>query len=363
MPWARLGDNSATYPKLMMIAGFPGADERAVNEVRGWLLACATQSAGHMTDYVIDFGTAALFGAGRTKKLIAWCVKAGLLTPTRVAGSAAWIIINDPEFIHIRTRAEVEWDRQRRSDLRNPGLTVPVRLRDGDNCRYCGVQVQWRGQKTNRSAELDHREPGEPGTVETLVVACRSCNGSRQDNPQWDDDHPLRPPPAAPSYGATTARFLTENGYPTRPNLAPDVKITAASDLPSADCVAAASDTAPVSATPGAGRSNGCWDEPGAEATDTAPMSATRAEGTSPIFSGPAVDAWRDRPGLATRVDTRVGGDSIPCSDERTLVGSGREGPGSGVGRNGAGRGGGPPPLKRRGRKGGRKRGREGDGA
>ena len=53
MPWARLGDNAATYPKLMQIAGYRGADDRAVNEVRGWLLACATQSAGHLTDYVL----------------------------------------------------------------------------------------------------------------------------------------------------------------------------------------------------------------------------------------------------------------------------------------------------------------------
>jgi len=230
MPWVRFGDTAATYPKLLLIAGLPGADARAVNEVRGWLYACATQSGNHMTDYVVDPGTAALFGGSRTKKLIDWCVKTGLLTPVKISGVDHWVIINDPEFIHIRTRAEVEWDRQRQSDTANVGLTVPVRLRDGDNCRYCGVLVQWMGRKSNRSAEYDHRNPGQAATVDTLVVACRTCNGARQANPQWDADHPLRPVPASPNYTEPTARFLTVNGYPIEPNVQPDALTASSAD-------------------------------------------------------------------------------------------------------------------------------------
>lgn len=232
MPWVRFGDNAATYPKLLMIAGLPGADARAVNEVRGWLFACATQSGGHTTDYVIDFGTASLFGGTRTRKLIGWCIATGLLTMLPADGDLErWALINDPEFIHIRTKAELEWERQRRADTANASLIVPVRLRDGDNCRYCGLQVQWRGRKSTRSAEYDHRTPGQRArTPDDLVVACRSCNGARQDNPDWDATHPLRPVPTVPRYSAITAAFLTENGQPVAANLEPDATLLSSAD-------------------------------------------------------------------------------------------------------------------------------------
>lgn len=329
MPWARLGDNAATYPKLMQIAGYRGADDRAVNEVRGWLLACATQSAGHLTDYVVDAGTAALFGGARTKVLVKWCVQAGLLTPIKVGGATAWTIINDPEFIHIRTRAEVEWDRQRDLDVRNTGLTVPVRLRDGDNCRYCGVLVQWRGRKSNRSAEYDHREPGVAATLETYVVACRRCNGARQANLQWDDDHPLRPAPVSPRYGATTAAFLTDNGYPTEPNVISDAtdnadSVRATFGAPAGARVQARSgDTATAMA-----------------ASDTA-LSAT--PGARPGAAGADV---------GSEVVANMPRNSTSGSPESGLPGSGREG--SGLGSEGEGRGGDGDgsPRRRRGSRG-----------
>lgn len=320
MPWARLGDNSATYPKLMQIAGYRGADERAVNEVRGWLLACATQSASHMTDYVVDAGTAQLFGGGRTKVLVKWCVQAGLLTPTKVGGATAWTIINDPEFIHIRTREEVEWDRQRNRDVADTALIVPVRLRDGDNCRYCGVLVQWRGRKSNRSAEYDHRVPGQAATVETLVVACRRCNGARQANPQWDDDHPLRPVPLAPRYGRVSADFLTENGYPTTPNVNPDATDTA----DSARATFGAPAEARVQARGG--------DAATAQAASDTAQRAIPGAGSGAAGADVDVEVDPELPGKSTSGSPGMGS---PGSG-RGVVGLGREGPGGSRRRRGA---------------------------
>src|SRR5699024_1255925 len=57
---------------------------------------------------------------------------------------------------------------------------------------------------------------------DTMVIACSRCQTSRQDNPQWVDDHPLRPAPASPNYGKWTAAYLTEHGYPTEPNIGPE---------------------------------------------------------------------------------------------------------------------------------------------
>ncbi len=214
-----MGDNAATYPKLMATAGSRGADERTVNEVAGWLFRSAFQSAAHMTDYSIDAGTAYMLGGSRTDELVRLCVRAGLLEEFKVAGVRSFKLIEDPEFIHIRLRKEVEWERQQRNDTRDPRLRVPVLLRDGDQCRYCAVVVMWRGKTSNRSGSIDHRVPGEPGTVDTMVVACMRCNSARTDNPQWDDDHPLLPPPRTPVYSKFTVAYLATNGQHVQENL------------------------------------------------------------------------------------------------------------------------------------------------
>ncbi|MEU4386784.1 hypothetical protein [Promicromonospora sp. NPDC023805] len=195
-----------------------------MNEVFGWLMRSAFQSAAHLTDYVIDAGTAYMLGGTRTEELVRLCVAAGLLTETTTGnGIRAWTLIQDPEFIHIRLRQEIEWERQQRNDTRDPALTVPVKRRDGDNCRYCGVLVMYRGKKSNRTATMDHLRPGEPGTVDTLVVTCLGCNSGRKNNVElWDDNHKIRDAPVIPNYGKWTAKFLTDNGWPVRVNVRSD---------------------------------------------------------------------------------------------------------------------------------------------
>lgn len=336
MPWTRTGDNAATYPKLMAVMGQADADERIVNEVAGWLFRCAFQSAAHMTDYVIDVGTAFMLGGTRTQTLVALATRAGLITPTTADGVQAFKIIEDPEFIHIRLRKEVEWERQQRKDTRDPRLKAPVMYRDGDNCRYCGVGVQWLGQRTNRSATLDHVQPGEAGTVDTMVVACQGCNGARQDNPQWDADNPLRPAPgqpgaylAAPNYGRYAVKYLTQHGYAVE-------QTYGSSERPA---------TAP--------------------ATDPAPRQGVRPSAAADAVAAPD----------APRVDEESAKESAPSTDEMTLTGSGRDGTGrvgtgqGGSGRDGTGtdgsrpRAGAPPRTRpqqtkkkpRRGRRGGRR--------
>lgn len=295
MPWVRVGDNAATYPKLLQIAAYPGADDRAVNEVFGWLYRCATQSAAWLTDYVIDSGTAHMLGAARTTELIGWCVRAGLLSPIEIDGLTSWVLLNDPAFIHIRTRKELEWEAQRRQDSANTHVTVPVRLRDGDQCRYCGIGVQWKGPETNRRAEYDHRQPGTPATIDTLVVACRSCNGARSDNPEWDLTHPLRPPPAAPYYGKATAAFLKANGHTVPVTLNPEALIER-STTTAANPGDAATGAHPGQARPGARPE-------GPHRTTTTDREAA-AEGAHPIRPDPGAAATGANPATTNLTDT-----------------------------------------------------------
>lgn len=219
MPWMKSGDNAATYPALMAVAGMEGSDERAVNEVAGFLWRASTLGAAHMTDYLVNVGTLYMLAGTRTNLLVEWCTRAGLLTEIKQDGIKSYSIIADPEFIHMRLKDEIEWERQQRSDTRDPRLTVPVRLRDGDNCRWCGVSITWRGRSSGRSGEYDHLIPGQAATIDTLVVACRSCNGARKGGTAeqlaaWEENHPLRPAPTNPRYGKATAKHLQDNGYP-----------------------------------------------------------------------------------------------------------------------------------------------------
>lgn len=204
----------------MRAAAAPGADGRSVNEVFGFFFRLATQSAAHTTDYVVDAGTVQMFGGANADTLVRQCLKIGLLSKTRIDGLPAYRLLNDPEFIHIRLRSEVEWERQQRSDTSDPRLSVPVRARDGDHCRYCGVMVQWRGRTTTRKGTLDHLDPAEPAKVDTLVVACKGCNSELRDQAGLERET-LRPAPTAPFYSQTTAEWLTKNGRPTAPTEAP----------------------------------------------------------------------------------------------------------------------------------------------
>lgn len=322
MPWIRSGDNAATYPPLMMIAGMKGADERTVNEAAGFVFRCAFQSGAHMTDYRVDVGTAYMIGGARTDELVRLCVRAGLLEQVTEKGLRYWKLVEDPEFIHIRLRKEVEWERQQRNDTRDPGLRAPVLLRDGDQCRWCAKRVEWRGRTTNRTGTLDHLHPGQPGTVETMVVACKACNSARQANAQWEADHPLRPAPPAPLYGRWTAEYLTENGYPTEPNIGPSDATQQPQARPSG------ADTAPERVRPATTASDG------------------RATSAGP--DGPPPEKYPEK--------------SKGRSDRTSSAGSGLAGSGvgsSGVG-SGSGHGGsdsGPPApaRRRRGRRGSRR--------
>jgi len=312
VPWARFGDNAATYPALLDLAGDPEADERTVNEVMGFLARVGTLSGAHLTDYVVDFGTAQMVGGSRTRELIRLCESTGLMEPTKTSsGRAGWRIVQDPEFLHLRLREEIEHTRQRARDTTDVRLKVPVLLRDGDQCRWCGVLTMWRGRTSNRTGTLDHLVPGQPGTVETLAVACKGCNSARGGNTElWDDNHELRPTPKHPRYGKATAKLLTDNGWPTEPNVHSDDE----------SALKAAAGSAPTSgvrpAAPTANRP-ALTSAPSPEPSSAAPSEAAPAK---PVQKSPG------------NVSDRSPGMNSP--------GSGRDGSGS---RSGDHRVGGPP--------------------
>lgn len=284
MPWLKLGDLFATHPLVMALMRVYRADERSTNEVTGFVTRCGSQAAGHMTDYRVDLGTATLMGGSRTELLLRQAVEAGMMTCHGRGRTRFWRIVEHDDFLHMRSAEEVEWDRQRKRDSANPELTVPVRVRDGDACRYCGQVVFWSNRKGGRGGTYDHREPGKPATVHTYVVCCRTCNSSRKDEPTADERLPLRPAPDAPYYSESTVKWLRSHGITVHPSDPPTGGTTSA--RPGA--AAAAPDTArsrpSTSTDSGTPRSN---PRPGDHAPDTAPLQRGPRQRPEPV-SDPA---------------------------------------------------------------------------
>lgn len=215
MPWLKHSDNAARHPRVTGLRDAPKADRRSKWEVYGFTMALLEESAAHLTDGRVDRDTIETLGGPRWRTYIAQMIHTGIVTEKkdRKTGAVYWQLVDDPDWISLRSKAQVNHERQRDRDRKNPELAAAVRLRDGDGCRYCRTIVNWHSRSGDRQGSLDHREPGKAATVETYVVACFGCNRARSDNPNADEEIPLKPTPSAPFYSPSTAKFLAENGH------------------------------------------------------------------------------------------------------------------------------------------------------
>lgn len=215
MAWVRWGDNSHDHPIVMGVMDHDLFDDRLLNEVHGFISRCAAQSGSHTTDYVIPRGSAVLMaGASRVDVLVEVAKFAGYLTEIEVKGRRAYKLVDDdPDFLHLRLAAEIEWEKQRKSDNSNPALIIPVRVRDGDACRWCGCVVNWGSRKGGRNGTYDHLVPGEAATIDTYVVSCGSCNAARGDNSTGKWQRPLLPAPSSPYFSKTTVDWIQNNEW------------------------------------------------------------------------------------------------------------------------------------------------------
>jgi len=63
--------------------------------------------------------------------------------------------------------------------VRDPELRKALRDRDQDQCRFCGIEVNWADRKSRGGATYDHVRPGGGDTLDNLVIACRGCNSRK----------------------------------------------------------------------------------------------------------------------------------------------------------------------------------------
>ncbi|WP_411732172.1 HNH endonuclease [Paeniglutamicibacter sp.] len=224
MSWLKQSDVSANHPITLRALEMEEADDRILNEVYGWVNRCATQSAAFDQDYIVTVGTArAMAGSfARFDALSKAAIFCGYFTEVMIEVEGeqrkAFKLVEEQDLFHMILKAEKDWTKQRQADNRNVSKTGPVRLRDGDACRYCGRTVTWgQDRRSVRKGSIDHVVPGAEGTIETMVVCCNECNSRRKDDPEstWK----TLPAPVEPLIGDITARWLTDKcGIPTKPS-------------------------------------------------------------------------------------------------------------------------------------------------
>jgi len=278
VPWLKEGDAAANHPIVLAAMEMDDADDRILNECFGWVNRCATQSAAYERDYVITVGTAKLMAGsiGRYHALVKAAKFCGYITDTEITVDGetrqAFKLVEDNDLFHMILKDERAWTNQRKKDQRNPKLTVPVRLRDGDACRYCGKTVSWSDRVSGRAGSYDHTRPGEEATPQTYVVCCKECNGRRSNDPE--SNWKTLAVPDEPLYGPQTVEFLAGHGVTVQPSYLRPAHQSAKSST-----TTYAEDTPPVEepewASPGldestapTGPSSDSADPRGTEATD-----------------------------------------------------------------------------------------------
>lgn len=212
MPWLRMGDTLVTHPLMIRLLEVCKGNHQLKNEAVGVLAQLATMAAAHLTDYWIGYGSLYQVAPGREEAMLEMLCSAGLLFQEEgPEGYPALRMVDDRELFHMRSKEEVELDRLRSKDKHNTGLLVQVRLRDGDQCRWCGGWVDWRDRRSGSSGTYDSLNGHKNSTPETLVVACRSCNSARGAGEVKE----LRDPPAPEEvhYNSHTAAFINDSRY------------------------------------------------------------------------------------------------------------------------------------------------------
>ncbi|WP_257202301.1 hypothetical protein [Corynebacterium cystitidis] len=212
MAWLRIGDNASTHPLMSKLLVATKLDHSAKNEAFGVLVQLAAVSAGHLTDSIVEMGLFAQIAPGRERAVLDFLMKAGIANEEVVDGHpVVRLVLDDEEFIHALRKEQVETNRRRARDKRKPGLYAQVRVRDGDTCRWCGKALSWTSRSGYMAATYDSLTQHKDSTVDSLVIACQSCNSKRGAGEELELLDP--PTPERIIYGQETVSFVNRDKW------------------------------------------------------------------------------------------------------------------------------------------------------
>jgi hypothetical protein len=199
--------------------------------VFGFVVLCSTDAAAHLQDSFVSEAIAQKNGGASWEEFAKAAVRAGLFgkrqkDPDPDGWGHGWLVTRDETILHQRLKAEVERERKHDALLRDVAKAIEIRLRDGDECRYCGKTVNFADRKSARGGQLDHIDPDG----DELAVSCRECNRRKGARTPEEAAMPLLPIPTSVFYNPNTLAWLDKHhALPSdlRPGTQPD---TAPSD-------------------------------------------------------------------------------------------------------------------------------------
>lgn len=210
MPWVRIDDALPDHPKLLKV----GIDA-------AWMHICGLcYCSRFLTDGAVPDAVAGGLIRGKTRtsalRLVAKLIDAGLWRKTPDGYEINDFLEYNPSRSEVLERRAVS---SRRSAMNgNPNLTKAIRARDRDECRYCGLIVNFRDRKGPGGGTYDHVHPmhlGGDDSLGNLVVACRACNSRKGARTPEQAGMKLRPSP-------DLGEIWPDSGQPQAPTPTPE---------------------------------------------------------------------------------------------------------------------------------------------
>lgn len=192
MAWLRVDDRVRTHPKI--VEAGPAA---------AWLWFCGIcYCREHLIDGVIPMSVLPLLAPGlpNPKRHAAMLVSVGLWHQRETGFEIHDFLDWNPSRQDVE--ASKEWDRRRKELYADPTLIGAIRKRDGDDCRYCGQQVNWKDRRGPSGGNYDYVIPRGDNSLENIVVACRGCNSTKGGRTPEQAGMVLLPPKNQPGFSS-----------------------------------------------------------------------------------------------------------------------------------------------------------------
>ena len=111
-----------------------------------------------------------------------------------------------------RREQENNYKKRQRALYGNMRVIKEVRRRDGDNCRYCGKEVNWDDRKGPGGGTYSFIDPEGGSRVENIIVVCRGCSSKWSNMPPEEAKAALLPPrTTVADIEATSGRNQVDN--------------------------------------------------------------------------------------------------------------------------------------------------------
>ncbi len=188
MAWVRLDDQFFLNPKVVALS----------KDATLLYLAALTYASSQQTDGALAPASVTLVRGlvGAKAPAVAALVAAGLWEPD----GDGYRIHDYLDYNPAAAQRDGKWRQQeRRMALhKDAALRPTIHRRDGDQCRYCGVAVDWRDRRGPTGGAYDWVDPQGGDDPANIVTACRRCRRQKGEHPLAAVGMTLLPCPPSP---------------------------------------------------------------------------------------------------------------------------------------------------------------------